>query len=278
MSAHAAHRLTLEIALRRALERGEFVLHYQPKVTPTTGAIVGVEGLVRWAHPERGIVPPGEFIPVLEETGMILPLGAWVIEEAARQGRVWQARYPGHPPLSICVNLSARQFRHPDLFAQVAQTLRDSGLAPGSFALELTESLLMETGAATLATLHELKGLGIQLAIDDFGTGYSSLRYLQHFPVHALKIDRSFVADVGSDRHVHGIVRAIVALAHTLELEVVAEGVETAAQLAQVRALGCDLVQGYYFARPQSAAALTTLLDRGFVLDDGRRQAMGNVA
>ncbi len=278
MRADVTHRLALETALRHALERQEFVLHYQPKIMPTTNEIVGVEGLVRWAHPERGIVLPEEFIPVLEETGMILPLDAWVLAEAARQGQVWQARYPHDPPLLICVNLSARQFRHPDLFAQVTQVLHETGLAPGSLGLELTESLLMETGAATLATLHGLRGLGVQLAIDDFGTGYSSLRYLQHFPVNALKIDRSFVTDLGSDRHAHGIVQAIVTLAHTLGLEVVAEGVETAGQLAQVRALGCDLVQGYYFARPQPADALTALLDRGLVLDHGGRQATGGVA
>jgi len=268
MAAPATGRLALERALRRALEREEFTLEYQPEVVAATGQIVGVEGLVRWRHPDGGIVAPGAFLPVMEETGMILALDAWVLAAATRQGQVWHARYPHVPPLLISVNLSAQGFGHPDLCTQVAQALDAAGFAPGSLGLELTERTLMETGEATLATLQGLRGLGVQLAIDDFGTGYSRLRSLQHFPVHALKIDRSFVAALGQDARVREMMQAIVTLGHTLGLRVVAEGVETAAQLAQVRALGCDLVQGYYVARPQSAAAITALLDRGFTLPD----------
>jgi len=273
MAAHATGYLTLERALRRALEREEFTLAYQPKIVPATGQIVGMEGLVRWQHPDGDLVSPGAFLPVMEETGMILALDAWVLAEAARQGQVWHTRYPEAPPLLISVNLSAQGFGHPDLCTQVAHALDAAGFAPGSLGLELTESTLMETGEATLATLQGLKGLGVQLAIDNFGTGYSSLRSLQHFPVHALKIDGSFVAALGQDARVRGIVGAIVTLGHTLGLRVVAEGVETAAQLAQLRALGCDVVQGYYVARPQSAAALTALLDRGAPLGDTRVSA-----
>jgi len=268
MTTHATGRRALELALRQALEREEFTLEYQPEVVPATGQIVGVEGLVRWWHPDGGIVSPGAFIPLMEETGMILALDAWVLAEATRQGQVWHARYPHVPPLLISVNLSAQGFGHPDLCTQVTQALDAAGFAPGSLGLELTERTLMETGEATLATLQGLRGLGVQLAIDDFGTGYSRLRSLQHFPVHALKIDRSFVAALGQDARVREMMQAIVTLGHTLGLRVVAEGVETAAQLAQVRALGCDLVQGYYVARPQSAAAITALLDRGFTLPD----------
>ncbi len=266
MTAPATQRLILELDLRRALEREEFVVHYQPQVAPATGRIAGLEALVRWQHPRRGLVLPTEFIPLAEETGLILPLGEWVLATACRQAARWRERCPDDPPPLLSVNLSARQFQHPDLPRAVARILRESGLAPCGLALELTESLLMEDVDATIATLRALQALGVRLAIDDFGTGYSSLRYLQRFPVDTLKIDRLFVARLGRGPRDLGIVEAVTRLGHTLDLRVVAEGVESAAQLCQLRALGCDLVQGEYFAPPLPAAAAEALLCGGAVL------------
>lgn len=260
MNAGALGRLELESDLRRAVAGDEFVVHYQPKVTLATGRIAGVEALVRWQHPQRGLLFPADFIPLAEETGLIVPLGRWVLAESCRQVRAWQEATPAAPPLGLCVNLSARQFRHPDLVEDVAQALLASGLAPGSLTLEITESLLMAEAETAYTTLRALKNLGLGLAIDDFGTGYSSLAYLKRFPVDLLKIDKAFVAGLGHDPADTGIVRAVLALAATLELEVVAEGVETKEQCAELRALGCVLGQGYHFAKPQDAAAMAALL------------------
>jgi EAL domain-containing protein (putative c-di-GMP-specific phosphodiesterase class I) len=205
-------------------------------------------------------VQPGAFIPVAEETGLIVPLGQWVLEQACQQARTWQDTSPGDNPLVMCVNLSARQFQHPKLVDDIESAVRQSGLDPRTLKLEITESILMQDAESTLATLHALKALGIQLAIDDFGTGYSSLTYLKRFPIDTLKIDRSFVDGLGQDAQDTAIVRSVVALAKTLHLSVTGEGVETAEQQMHLEELGCDLAQGYMFARPSPPELLDALL------------------
>jgi EAL domain-containing protein (putative c-di-GMP-specific phosphodiesterase class I) len=219
-----------------------------------------MEALVRWNHPERGVVGPVDFIPLAEETGLILPLGQWVLEEACRQIRDWQDRFPGPEPLVVAVNLSARQFAQPDLADQIADVMDKTGVNPAQLSLEVTESVMMEdVDSATLMT-RKLKGLGLNLAIDDFGTGYSSLSYLKRFPVDYVKIDRSFVMDLGESNVDSEIVRAVIRLASAIGMRTVAEGVETEHQLRQLRAMGCPLVQGYYLARPQPAEAIEAML------------------
>jgi diguanylate cyclase (GGDEF)-like protein/PAS domain S-box-containing protein len=258
----AAARLALETDLHRAVGPGrcaEFVLHYQPLIALATGRIAGVEALLRWRHPVRGLVPPGDFIPLAEETGLILPLGRWALGAACRQLRAWQLRTGDHA-LTVGVNLSASEFLQPDLAAAVAGVLAETGLPPATLTLEITESVLMAEVARSRAALDALRALGVRLAIDDFGTGYSSLAYLQRFRVDTLKIDRAFVT--GVDGHPEGaaIVRAIVTLAHALGLGVTAEGVETAAEAAYLRGLGCAQGQGYHFARPLPPEALAARL------------------
>jgi diguanylate cyclase (GGDEF)-like protein len=260
MEARPRERLALETDLRRALERGEFRLHYQPIVELNSGQIQGVEALLRWQHPERGVVSPSEFIPVAEETGLIVPIGRWVLLDACMQLRAWQTGDPAGEALFVSVNLAARQFMDPGLVEDVAAALRDSGLASSCLKLEITESAAMEAGIGTIQTLQALKGLGVQLAIDDFGTGYSSLSYLKRFPVDTLKIDRSFVDGLGSDPQDTAIVQSVIALARTLSLSVTAEGIETPKQLEELLALRCDEGQGYYFARPQPSEAVADLL------------------
>ncbi len=260
MSNRSRERLFLESSLRRALEREEFVLHYQPQVDLASGAVIGIEALLRWQSPEQGLRPPAEFLPVLEETGLIEPVGEWVLWTACRQGRVW--RDAGLPPLRLALNLSAYQFRQGDLAHKVRRILEETGFDPTlkCIELELTESMLMRHAEDTLRTLEALHEMGVQIAIDDFGTGYSSLSYLRRFPIDALKIDRSFVQDIGVDPDGAAIVRAIIAMAHTLKLRVIAEGVETPEQLAFLRAYGCDEMQGYLFSRPQAADEIGNLL------------------
>ena len=260
MDDRALERLELESDLRRALERDELRVHYQPKVSLESVEIVAMEALVRWEHPERGLLSPARFVPVAEEIDLIVSIGRWVLKEACRQARRWQDRLQGRPPLKVCVNLSAKQFQHYALSEEVEAALRETGLDPASLDLEITESVVMKDAPATLATLRELKGLGVNLAIDDFGTGYSSLSYLRRFPVDFLKVDRSIIEGLSKDPKNEAILSAVVTLAHALDEQVVAEGVETARQLARLREIGCDFAQGYYFAKPLPSEAAGALL------------------
>jgi len=259
-SAPALNRLDLELDLRGALARGEFVLHYQPVVHLGSGRIIEVEALVRWQHRERGLLQPDEFISLMEETGLIIPVGAWVLGEACRQLEEWTAQFQPQPPLTMSVNLSARQLQDPGLVMVVENALAESHVDPASLKLEITETVVMQDAPATLETLHALKALGVQLAIDDFGTGYSSLGYLKRFPVDTLKIDRSFVQGVALDTEDTAIVRAVISVAKSLNLSVTAEGIETDAQLSQLQSLGCDRGQGYLFARPLAPEPLRLAL------------------
>lgn len=253
MNLTASQRLTMETQLRRALERDEFVLHYQPQVSLHSGRIIGMEALLRWQHPERGLVAPGEFISLLEETGLIVSVGEWVLRSACAQNSAWLAA--GLPPLRVAVNLSARQFRQSGLAAVVSQALMDAGLAPECLELEVTESIMIQDLQATITTLHQLHALGIQISIDDFGTGYSSLSYLKRLPISKIKIDQSFIRDICSDPDDSAIAHAVISLGHSLKMQVIAEGVETEEQLEHLRAQGCDEFQGYYFSRPLPAEA-----------------------
>ncbi|WP_020654249.1 bifunctional diguanylate cyclase/phosphodiesterase [Massilia niastensis] len=258
MNEESLERVRIESALRNALERNEFVLHYQPQVDLKSGQIVGMEALIRWNHPELGMVPPGRFVGVAEETGLIVPIGAWVMRSACAQNKAWQDAGLGR--LRVAVNLSARQFGAADLIASLEAALNDTGLEPDCLEIELTESLFMSDVTPAVELLHRMKSLGVNLSIDDFGTGYSSLSYLSRFPIDVLKIDRSFVADITHDANDAAIVTSIIALAHNLKLAVIAEGVETAEQLDYLRTHGCDEMQGYYFSKPLPAADFEQLL------------------
>jgi EAL domain-containing protein (putative c-di-GMP-specific phosphodiesterase class I) len=235
-------------------------MHYQPIVNMATGALSGVEALARWEHPERGLVMPGEFIGPAEETGLIINLGAWAFEEACRQSAQWASNPRNGAPVLMSVNLSARQCGHPDLVATFGSILKRTGADPASICLEITETALMADVDASDATLGSLKQLGLALALDDFGTGYSSLRALQRFPVDVVKIDRSFIEPIERDPQEAAIVAAVISLSHALGLRTVAEGIETVPQVDRLRALGCDLAQGYYFARPGPPESLATLV------------------
>ncbi len=260
MRARAVRRMETEHALYRALERDEFRLHYQPQVSLVTGAVTGVEALVRWQHTERGLVPPGEFIGSAEETGLILDLGAWVLHEACRQAASWARTGRSGEPVRMSINLSARQCAHPEIVDVVATALRDTGVDPGTIRLEITETAVLADLEASVGVLRQLRGLGITLAIDDFGTGWSSLRALQRFPVDEVKIDKSFIDGVALVPQEAAIVAAVISLSHALGLTTVAEGVESVAQVDRLRTLGCDVAQGFYFWRPAPPEELTQLL------------------
>jgi diguanylate cyclase (GGDEF)-like protein len=265
LTERVSHRLSTETNLRRALERGEFIVHYQPLMNLSTGQIDGAEALLRWPQQDQRLVSPVEFIPIAEETGLIVPLGEWVLLEACAQAQAWQTLHPG---LRIAVNLSARQFRQKNLIGMIEQALGESRLAPSLLELELTEGMLMHNVEEATHILARLDEIGVRLAIDDFGTGYSSLSYLKRFPIHTLKIDRSFVRDISTDPDDAAIVTAIVAMARSLNLRVTAEGVETEEQATFLRSLTCDQAQGFHFGRPMPAA------DFGLRLGAARSQSL----
>ena len=267
LSSHAGERLEVETQLKQALRRGEFLLHYQPQIQIATGHIVGVEALIRWQHPVRGLVPPIQFIPLAEESGLIEAIGEWVLRTACAQAAAWQRS--GLPAVRIAINVSARQFHDPTLVAVVAQVLADNGLGPEQLELEITETMSMKDPEESSRILASFKALGISIAIDDFGTGYSNLAYLRQFPVRCIKLDRAFVSELGSVSSSHAIVEAIVAMAHKLDLQVVAEGVETAEQRDHLLHYGCDELQGYWFSRPVDAAMLGALLQEQHDLECG---------
>jgi diguanylate cyclase (GGDEF)-like protein/PAS domain S-box-containing protein len=261
MNVRAVERQSLEDSLRHAMERRELVLHYQPRMNLATGATVGVEALIRWHHPQRGLMPPAQFISIAEECGFIVPIGRWVLREACRQARAWQDA--GLPPLRIAINVSAVELRARDFVSGVRAILAETGLAPHYLELELTETFLMQDSKSTAAVLQALKDLGVQLALDDFGTGYSNLSYLTRFPLDILKIDRSFVRDLTTDADDASIVSAVIGMGKSLHLQIVAEGVETQEQLAFLQARSCPEGQGDYFSEPVVAGELTRWLERG---------------
>jgi EAL domain-containing protein (putative c-di-GMP-specific phosphodiesterase class I) len=284
MYASVLKRLRLESDLRRALEQDEFRVYYQPIMKLGTNLqhslrfsgsraivarrqratrmpqIVGMEAMLRWEHPDMGLISPNEFVPVAEESGLIVAIGRWVLEQACLQTRRWNEECPGNPPLTVCVNLSAKQFQDPRLAQDVARTLYETGLDRQCLCLEITESVVMKAAQSTIATLQELKGLGVELSVDDFGTGYSSLSYLKRFPVDYLKIDRSFVEELRKDTSMTSLVSGIIQLGHSLGMQVVAEGVEIAEQLKRLHGLGCDLAQGFYFSEAVPGEAMPGLL------------------
>ena len=258
MNVHSFERLALETSLRRALERGEFLLHYQAKADLKSGRITGVEALVRWQHPDLGLVPPAQFIPLAEETGLIVPIGKWVLTTACAQNVAWQRQ--GLPPVHIAVNLSARQFADDDLVHDVAEALKSTGLPPELLELELTESMVIQNTERAGKVVSEIKKMGVRLAIDDFGVGYSSLTHLKRFPIDTLKVDRSFIRDLPQDPEDKAITEAIIAMGKSLDLTVVAEGVETQEQQSFLQELECDEMQGYYFSKPIPGEAFAELL------------------
>jgi len=265
MNSTALEKLSMEALLRRALEHDQLILYYQPKVEANSGRIVGAEALVRWKHPELGIVAPNQFIPIAEEIGLIIPIGDWVLKTATLQAKAWQEE--GFLPISVAVNIAGSHFRHGNLAESVGGALRGAGLDPRYLEVELTESMLMDNVEATIATLRNLKEMGITLAIDDFGTGYSSLAYLKRFPLDALKIDRSFIKDTPGDADDAALTTAIIGMAHSLHLKVVAEGIENQPQFDFLRDRGCDLIQGYLISRPVPPDDFRALMKKAVVTE-----------
>ncbi len=272
LRARAVRRAELEDALHGAGERGELVLFYQPEVRLRTNQIVACEALLRWRHPTWGVVSPAEFIPVAESSNLILDIGAWVLHEALTQCATWAAQFTDRPPLTVAVNISSRQFAMDDFERQIADVLDATGASPSSVCLEITESVLLDDAEETIAKLNALKDLGVQLAIDDFGTGYSSLSYLRRFPVDILKVDQAFVSGLGHDPEDSAIVQAVVHMGQALQMTTLAEGVETAHHVIELRELDCDIAQGFHFARPVPVEAFTAMLEAG---DDWLDQSMG---
>lgn len=261
LSEKASGKLTLENTLRRALVNEEFRLYYQPKVDLATGKMVGAEALIRWLHPELGLILPSEFVPLAEETGLIVPLGEWVLRTACAQNKAWQKA--GLPPIPVAVNLSGRQFHQQNLIERISQIMDEATLDPQYLEIELTESVVMKNVEATSITLHELDKMGVEISIDDFGTGYSSLSYLKRFPVSSLKIDQVFIRDISTDQEDAAIVKAIITLGHSLKLKVIAEAVEDQNQLESLRSLNCDQIQGYYISKPLPAGEIERFFDSG---------------
>jgi EAL domain-containing protein (putative c-di-GMP-specific phosphodiesterase class I) len=258
IQAQSIERLTLETALRRALDRDQFALHYQPKVDMATGQITGVEALLRWTHPDRGVLPPAQFIPLAEETGLIVPIGRWVLKEACAQNMAWQRR--GLRPVSMAVNLSPRQFVDEHLLHDIDDALAASGMSPVLLQLEVTESMVMRNVSRAVKVLDAIQSRGIRLAIDDFGTGYSSMSLMKQFPIDTIKIDRSFVRDLPNDSEDQAIAQAIISMGKALGMTVIAEGVETVEQEAFLRRHACDEMQGYLFSKPLPPQQLADLL------------------
>jgi EAL domain-containing protein (putative c-di-GMP-specific phosphodiesterase class I) len=267
MTASATERLSLETDLRSALDRGELSLHYQPIADGKSGHIIGMEALLRWNHPVRGMISPALFIPLAEETGFIIPIGEWVLRTACEQCRAWQEL--GFPSLHVAVNLSSRQFHQRDLPASIYHILQETGLNPLDLDLEITEGLVMHQAESSINTLRELKAMDMRISIDDFGTGYSSLSYLKRFPIDVLKIDQSFVRDIPGDADDAAIASTIITMAHSLGLKVVAEGVETKEQLNFIREHGCDAMQGYFLSKPLPADQFESFLKSGARLTIG---------
>jgi len=261
MRERAVARLEIETGLRKAIDSQQLVLYYQPELSVSSQRVIGYEALVRWDHPTRGILPPSEFIPIAEESELIVHLGRWVLKEACRQMAEWHKKLVLDPPLTISVNISPRQLNHGGLVEDVEQVLSETGLDPKCLKLEVTEGSIMQDAETALLTLRRLKLMSIGLEIDDFGTGYSSLSYLQRLPFDTVKIDRSFIKELGVSSESSEIVKTIVELARSLEMYVVAEGVETQDQFERLRALGCEYVQGYYFAKPAGAQTTQTLMN-----------------
>ena len=273
MHERAVERLQLETDLRRAIEREEFRLQYQPIVSLRDHRVIGFEALIRWQHPERGLLSPAAFLALAEETGLITRIDQWVLREACAQARRWQTQFPGGSPASVSVNISAQGFGQPDIVRQVANVLEETGLDPHNLRLEITESVAMADAERARTILVELKALGVRISLDDFGTGYSSLSYLQRFPVDTLKIDRSFIVGMDQNTECREIVRTILNLAGTLGLDVIAEGTETASQVDNLEQLECKFGQGFFFSRPLPLDELRAILgpeseanDRALVL------------
>ena len=263
MHAEALTRLQIESDLRHAFEREEFFLHYQPIVSLTQGRIVGAEALIRWRHFERGIVSPATFVPVAEDTGLVVPLGRWVLREACRQAREWQTCAPDGRPFAISVNLSVREFAQPDLVKAVASVLEETGLAPKALRIEITESAIIGQKHPAIETVEQLRALGVEIHLDDFGTGYSALSYLHRLPLDAVKVDRAFISSIDQEERPLHVVKAIISLAHAIGLEVIAEGVTNHRQLELLRETGCDLAQGFIFSRPCNSEEMHGLLATG---------------
>ncbi|HZW24985.1 MAG TPA: GGDEF domain-containing response regulator [Gallionella sp.] len=265
-------RLAMESSLYRALGKNEFLLHYQPQFDLRNKRMIGAEALIRWRHPESGLIPPDAFIPILEDTGLIVPVGEWILHTACAQNKQWQEA--GLPPVRVAVNLSATQFQQPGLVGSVRAALQVSGLSPEYLELEITENIAVHNEESVIAVLGELRALGIRIAIDDFGTGYSSLSYLKRFPIDKLKIDQSFVRDYQPSAPDDGIIRAIIAMARSLNLKVIAEGVETLEQADFLRANGCDEVQGYFYGKPMPGGELAALMGRGAEVHPASMEAL----